>query len=252
MHPAFIRTPIHDRTREAGLQLEGFSREEPIDGVVAKLVAACEGRRRSATWRSRAAARCSSRSRATCPALVDRVVARTLAKRVAAGELDDARDRRRPARTARARRMSGDDSFFALVLLPIALAVIMGSLGLSLTIADFKRVVVYPKGVAIGLLNLLLISPLLAFGIAELYDLEPELAVGLVLMGAAPGGATANLMTHLAQGRHRAVGDDDRDQQPGGRRSRCRSTWACRSSTSTRASATTCRCPASSRACSSS
>jgi BASS family bile acid:Na+ symporter len=96
--------------------------------------------------------------------------------------------------------MSGDDSFFALVLLPIALAVIMGSLGLSLTIADFKRVVVYPKGVAIGLLNLLLISPLLAFGIAELYDLQPELAVGLVLMGAAPGGATANLMTHLARG----------------------------------------------------
>jgi bile acid:Na+ symporter, BASS family len=50
------------------------------------------------------------------------------------------------------------------------------------------------------LLNLLLISPLLAFGIAELYDLNPELAVGLVLMGAAPGGATANLMTHLARG----------------------------------------------------
>jgi bile acid:Na+ symporter, BASS family len=93
-----------------------------------------------------------------------------------------------------------EDSFFAIVMLPIALAVIMGSLGLSLTIADFKRVVVYPKGVAIGLTNLLLISPLLAFGIAELYDLPPELAVGLVLMGAAPGGATANLMTHLAKG----------------------------------------------------
>ncbi len=96
--------------------------------------------------------------------------------------------------------MSGDDSFFALVLLPIALAVIMGSLGLSLTIGDFKRVVVFPKGVAIGLLNLLLISPFLAFGIAELYNLQPELAVGLVLMGAAPGGATANLMTFLAKG----------------------------------------------------
>jgi bile acid:Na+ symporter, BASS family len=96
--------------------------------------------------------------------------------------------------------MSGDDSFFALVLLPIALAVIMGSLGLSLTIADFKRVVVFPRGVTIGLLNLLVISPFLAFGIAELYNLQPELAVGLVLMGAAPGGATANLMTHLAKG----------------------------------------------------
>jgi BASS family bile acid:Na+ symporter len=95
---------------------------------------------------------------------------------------------------------STDDSFFALVLLPIALAVIMTSLGLSLTIADFKRIFVFPKGVAIGMTNLVLISPLLAFGIAELYDLSPELAVGLVLMGAAPGGTTANLMTHLAKG----------------------------------------------------
>lgn len=95
---------------------------------------------------------------------------------------------------------SSDDSLFALVLLPIALAVIMISLGLSLTTADFKRVFVFPKGVAIGMTNLVLISPLLAFGIAELYDLSPELAVGLVLMGAAPGGTTANLMTHLARG----------------------------------------------------
>ena len=95
---------------------------------------------------------------------------------------------------------SSDDSLFALILLPIALAVIMTSLGLSLTIADFKRVFVFPKGVAIGMTNLVLISPLLAFGIAELYDLAPELAVGLVLMGAAPGGTTANLMTHLARG----------------------------------------------------
>jgi bile acid:Na+ symporter, BASS family len=95
---------------------------------------------------------------------------------------------------------SSEDSVAALILLPLALAVIMGSLGLSLTLADFKRVVVYPKGVAIGLTNLFLLSPLLAFVIAVIYDLPAELAVGLVLMGAAPGGATANLMTHLAKG----------------------------------------------------
>ena len=95
---------------------------------------------------------------------------------------------------------SSDDSFFAIVMLPIALAVIMVSLGLALTPADFKRVIVFPKGVAIGMLNLLLISPLLAFTIAVIYDLPPELAVGLVLMGAAPGGTTANLMVHLAKG----------------------------------------------------
>ena len=93
-----------------------------------------------------------------------------------------------------------DGGPIALIALPIALAIIMCSLGLSLTPADFKRVLVYPKGVAIGLANLVLISPLLAFGIAVLYDLPPELAVGLVLMGAAPGGTMANLLTHLARG----------------------------------------------------
>ena len=93
-----------------------------------------------------------------------------------------------------------EDSVFALVLLPIALAVIMTSLGMSLTVADFRRVVVYPKGVSIGLANLLVISPLLAFAIAELYSLDPALAVGLVLLGASPGGTMANLLTHLARG----------------------------------------------------
>ena len=86
------------------------------------------------------------------------------------------------------------------VLLPIALAVIMVTLGLSLTPADFRRVLVVPKGVAIGIVNLLLVSPLLAFGIAELYGLEAAFAVGLVLLGASPGGTTANLLTHLARG----------------------------------------------------
>jgi NAD(P)-dependent dehydrogenase (short-subunit alcohol dehydrogenase family) len=90
VHPAFIRTPIHDRTRAAGLNLEGFSREEPIDGVVGKLVAACEGnsrRRDVAVTRAGAVQLAVARH---LPGVVDRVVARTLAKRVAAGELDDA------------------------------------------------------------------------------------------------------------------------------------------------------------------
>lgn len=89
IHPAFIRTPIHDRTRAAGLELEGFSREEPIEGVVAKLVAACEGGggRDVAVTRGGALQLGVARH---LPSLVDRVVARTLRKRVAAGELDDA------------------------------------------------------------------------------------------------------------------------------------------------------------------
>ena len=87
-----------------------------------------------------------------------------------------------------------------MLLLPIALAVIMISLGLSLTVADFRRVFVYPKGVSIGLVNLVLISPLLAFAIAEAFALDPALAVGLVLLGSSPGGTMANLLTHLARG----------------------------------------------------
>ena len=86
------------------------------------------------------------------------------------------------------------------VFLPIALAVIMGSLGLTLTPADFKRVFVLPRGVAIGLANLLVISPFLAFGVAKAFGLDPTLAVGLVLLGASPGGTMANLLTHLARG----------------------------------------------------
>ena len=93
-----------------------------------------------------------------------------------------------------------EDSVFATVALPIALAVIMTVLGLALTPADFRRVVVFPRGVAIGLSNLIVISPLLAFAVAEAYALDPALAVGLVILGAAPGGTMANMLTHLARG----------------------------------------------------
>ena len=86
------------------------------------------------------------------------------------------------------------------VLLPVCIAGIMIVLGMSLTLDDFRRVVAIPRGVGIGLGNLLVISPLLAFGVAELTGLSPELAVGLVLLGASPGGAMANLLTHLARG----------------------------------------------------
>ena len=92
------------------------------------------------------------------------------------------------------------DSIATDVFLPVALAVIMGSLGLSLTPADFRRVLVLPRGVAIGLANLLVVSPFLAIAVAELYSLPATLAIGLVLLGASPGGTMANLLTHLARG----------------------------------------------------
>jgi len=83
---------------------------------------------------------------------------------------------------------------------PFGLALIMLSLGLSLRLADFRRVVTQPRGVLIGLANLLVLSPLLAFAIAKLYALEAVFAVGLVVLGASPGGTMANLLTHLARG----------------------------------------------------
>src|ERR687893_1082545 len=89
---------------------------------------------------------------------------------------------------------------FADIFLPLALVLIMGSLGLTLTPADFRRVFTAPRGVGIGLGNLLLISPLLAFLVSEVYGLAATLAVGVVLLGASPGGTTANLLTHLARG----------------------------------------------------
>jgi BASS family bile acid:Na+ symporter len=95
---------------------------------------------------------------------------------------------------------ANEDSFFALTLLPLSLAAIMISLGLSLTPADFARVLKFPKGVGIGLVNLLVVSPLLAFAVAELVGLEAALATGLVLLGASPGGTSANLLTHVARG----------------------------------------------------
>ncbi|HWM56073.1 MAG TPA: bile acid:sodium symporter family protein [Solirubrobacterales bacterium] len=93
-----------------------------------------------------------------------------------------------------------DSPFLTSVVLPGAIGVIMFSLGLTLTREDFRRVLVAPRGVAIGMLNLALISPLLAFAMAELFALPPELAVGLVLLGASPGGMMANMLTHLARG----------------------------------------------------
>lgn len=86
------------------------------------------------------------------------------------------------------------------LFLPIALGFIMLGLGLSLTIGDFKRVAKYPKAIVIALLCQMLLLPTLCFFIARLSDLKPDLCVGLMLLAASPGGATANLYSHLANG----------------------------------------------------
>jgi BASS family bile acid:Na+ symporter len=77
-------------------------------------------------------------------------------------------------------------SVLTTIFLPAALGIIMLGLGLSLTIADFKRVVVYPRAVIIGLVCQMLLLPVVCFGLAVGFNLPPELAVGLMLLAASP------------------------------------------------------------------
>ena len=86
------------------------------------------------------------------------------------------------------------------LMLPLALGVIMLGLGLGLTVEDFRRVARYPRAVLVGLALQTLLLPWVAFGLALAFRLPPELAVGLMLLAASPGGATANIYSHLARG----------------------------------------------------
>ncbi|UXY55009.1 bile acid:sodium symporter family protein [Pseudomonas tohonis] len=86
------------------------------------------------------------------------------------------------------------------IFLPLALGIIMLGLGLSLTLADFARVVKFPKPVLIGLGCQILLLPLACFLLAKGFQLEAALAVGMMLLAASPGGTSANLYSHLAHG----------------------------------------------------
>lgn len=86
------------------------------------------------------------------------------------------------------------------VLLPLALGVVMLGLGLSLTVADFARVLRYPRAVLVGLFTQTIVLVTVAYLFARLFSLPPELAVGMMLLAASPGGATANIYSHLARG----------------------------------------------------
>lgn len=91
-------------------------------------------------------------------------------------------------------------NFLSVVLMPVALAVIMTGLGLSLTLADFRRIFLYPKAMLIGLLCQMALLPVICYFIAKAFQLPPEMAVGLMLLAAAPGGPSANLYSHMARG----------------------------------------------------
>jgi len=77
----------------------------------------------------------------------------------------------------------------------------MLGMGLSLTIHDFKNILHHPKGLITGLVCQIIFLPLIAFGIASVFNLSNELKVGMVIIAACPGGATSNLITHLLRGR---------------------------------------------------
>ncbi len=86
------------------------------------------------------------------------------------------------------------------VVLPLALAFIMLALGLGLTFDDFVRVVRRPRDFAVGAVSQILLLPTIAFLLASLWPMAPELALGLMIIAAAPGGVTSNLLTAFARG----------------------------------------------------
>ena len=92
------------------------------------------------------------------------------------------------------------DSALTTVGLPIALAIIMFGLGLDLTLADFRRIGRNPKAVAIALVCQVVVLPAICFGLVLAFDLDPLLAIGMLLLAASPGGTTANLFSHLFRG----------------------------------------------------
>ena len=90
--------------------------------------------------------------------------------------------------------------FVTEIILPIALALIMLSLGLGLTIADFTRVARQPRDFLIGAASQVILLPLVAFAFASWWSLSPEIALGIMLIAAAPGGITSNLFTSFGRG----------------------------------------------------
>jgi len=86
------------------------------------------------------------------------------------------------------------------VILPIALAFIMFSLGLGLSINDFTRIFLKPKEFFIGFLSQLIILPIVSLILVYIWPLSPEIAIGVMILAAAPGGATSNILTSFAKG----------------------------------------------------
>ena len=86
------------------------------------------------------------------------------------------------------------------VVLPIALAFIMFSLGLGLSISDFTRIFLKPKEFIVGFISQLILLPIVALILVYIWPISPEIAIGVMILAAAPGGATSNILTSFAKG----------------------------------------------------
>tara|TARA_B100000123_G_scaffold21055_1_gene14762 strand:- start:51 stop:899 length:849 start_codon:yes stop_codon:yes gene_type:complete len=83
---------------------------------------------------------------------------------------------------------------------PIALALIMLTLGLGLTTSDFTRVIKQPKDFLVGLICQVILLPIIAFVLIKILNVQPALALGVMIIAAAPGGVTSNILTKFANG----------------------------------------------------
>ena len=88
----------------------------------------------------------------------------------------------------------------AKTIAPLCLAIIMFGLGLGLTVADFKRVITIPRDFIVGFLGQVIILPIIAFILIHLISMPPEIALGVMVIAAAPGGVTSNILTKFANG----------------------------------------------------
>ena len=88
----------------------------------------------------------------------------------------------------------------AKTIAPVCLAIIMFGLGLGLTVADFKRVITIPRDFIIGFLGQVIILPIIAFILIHIISMPPEIALGVMVIAAAPGGVTSNILTKFANG----------------------------------------------------
>lgn len=93
-----------------------------------------------------------------------------------------------------------ESNFLTTVFLPLALFIIMLGMGLGLKVDDFKRILIEPFAVFVGLIAQLIMLPIVGFLVATIFPLTPELAVGVMILSACPGGATSNLVTYLVRG----------------------------------------------------